>query len=164
MNRLLFTLLLLISNNTIFAQRCEKVIILTREYWAPIWKSEITEKSQIMIVPDSVPKVFFRKNPRKKWKLAKELIDVSFFTDSLNYSIIDSIVTNSLDWHDEKKPCHCEFRNKGSMKVSLKDGEAMVGKTVSWEMGTVIDCVDKIYFDFLKKFEDEYRKLFHTLF
>lgn len=117
-----------------------------------------------MIVPDSIPEIFYRKNPRRKWKLAKEPIDVSYFIDSLDYSIIDSIVTNSLYWHDEKKPCYCEFRNKGSMKVSLKDGEAMVGKTVSWEMGTVIDCADKIYFDFLKKFEDEYRKLFQALF
>jgi hypothetical protein len=156
--------MVLATSQKVMAQESKHTIVLTRESWAPIWKSEITEKSQIMIVPDSVPAIFYRKNPRRKWKTVKQMIDVSYFTDSLDYSIIDSIVTNSLEWHNEKKPCYCEFRNKGSIKVSLKDGEAMVGKTVSWEMGTVIDCVDKIFFDYLKKLEYEYSSLFHTLF
>ncbi|MDH4471338.1 MAG: hypothetical protein QE487_01955 [Fluviicola sp.] len=164
MNRFLYILLLAIASQPSIAQKSKHVIALTRESWTPIWRSEIVEKSQIMIIPDSIPTIIYRKNPRRKWKTFKEPIDVSYFTDSLNYSVIDSIVTNSLELQGEKKSCYCEFRNKGSLKVSLKDGDAMVGKTVSWEMGTVIDCEDRYYFDFLKKLEDEYRKLFRSVF
>lgn len=164
MNRFLCVLLLLITSHSGLGQKGKQVIVLTRESWTPIWRSEIVEKAQIMIIPDSVPTIVYRKNPRRRWKTVKQPIDVSYFTDSLNYSILDSIVANSLEWKGEKKPCYCEFRNKGSLKVSLKDGDAMVGKTVSWEMGTVIDCENRNYFDFLKKLEEEYRKLFHVIF
>jgi hypothetical protein len=103
--------------------------------------------------------VYYRKKSTKKFKVSNLPVN-TFFKDSVNYEELDDLIIGTINGADVK----CEFRNKGSIKITVIYGDSNHNYSESFEFGSVICCMDTADFTTLLKIEAAHLNMRNLLF
>lgn len=154
----LLIFLILISTTIIYGQgnHVATVLISRESDYSENYKPRT--RDQILInYNDGI--VYYRKNPKRKFKKS-DLSPNAFFQDSIDYQKLGSIIVAMTKDADPT----CMFRNKGSIVITIVQGNSHQNVTRSYEFGSVISCSDDKEFLLLKRIEQEYFRMIKLLF
>lgn len=153
---LLFLLLLfLFSSMSSFGQKIDFNVILLSIESDYFYSNKARTRKEILIdYVDSV--VYYRKKSCRKFKKSDLPINL-FFKDSINYLNLEDLITN----HEKS---NCNFRNKGSIKITLIKGESSQNYARTYEFGSVISCKNEDDYLILQKIRKEYFDMINQIF
>lgn len=103
--------------------------------------------------------VYYRKRATQKFKISRLPLNY-FFKDSINYDELDQLLIGKTNETD----LNCEFRNYGSIRISVIYGSSSLNYTKSFEFGSVISCREEEYFAMLYRIQQEYSLIAKQLF
>lgn len=124
-------------------------VLLSRESDYQYRYKPRTREEILINFQDSI--VYYRKNSHKKFKPSKLPVN-NFFKDSINYQELHDLIIGKSNETD----ANCEFRNKGSIKITIIYGDSNHNHSESYEFGSVIACIDEDQFLILKKIQEEF--------
>ena len=103
--------------------------------------------------------VYYRKNSHRKFKPSNLPVN-NFFKDSINYEELDNLIRGMASETD----MNCEFRNKGSYRITIIYGDSNHNYSRSFEFGSVISCKNEKDFWVLVNIQEEHLKMSKQIF
>ena len=157
-NLILTLFLLFVTIVSVHSQNDDiNAVLLSRESDYHYRYKPRTREEILIDFQDSI--VYYRKNSHRKFKPSKLPVN-NFFKDSVNYQELGNMIIGISNETD----LNCEFRNKGSIKITIISGDSNQNHSESFEFGTVISCKDEKDFWILKKIQLEHLNMRNQIF